>query len=415
MHYLVMPLGSAGDVHPFVGLALELRRRGHEVTLSTNGYFAPLAERFRLPFIEVSSTDHFFSGIQNPNLWHPFRSFPYLYKSMIEPTIRPQYEIVARESAKRETIVLANSLGLGAINAQDKLGVKVVSVHLQPIMMWSRIRPPRLPGLIGPGWLQDAMYRTAQRLVINPVACPGLNAIRAELGLTPVKQLMEWWHSRWRILCLYPKWFCPPQTDWPSPFYQVDFPLWDESENEDGSTLQSGLGDELETFLSQGSAPIAFTPGSANIFGNPFFETAIRACKTLGRRAILLTRFGDQIPTRLPSSVLHVPFAPLSQLLPRCAAFVHHGGIGSASQAMAAGVPQLIRPQAHDQFDNAMRIVEQGFGECLKPNRFSSRALASKLQKMLSSEQMARQCQNVASKIETRRGIEQAVDAIEKP
>ena len=43
MHYLVMPLGSAGDVHPFVGLALELKRRGHEVTLATNGYFADLA------------------------------------------------------------------------------------------------------------------------------------------------------------------------------------------------------------------------------------------------------------------------------------------------------------------------------------------------------------------------------------
>ena len=57
MHYLVMPLGSAGDVHPFVGLALELKRRGHQVTLATNGYFADLAERFGLDFIEIGRSE----------------------------------------------------------------------------------------------------------------------------------------------------------------------------------------------------------------------------------------------------------------------------------------------------------------------------------------------------------------------
>ena len=146
MHYLVMPLGSAGDVHPFVGLALELKRRGHEVTLSTNGYFAGLAERFGIDFIEIGSESNFHSGIQSPDLWHPFRSFPYLYREMIAPTVKPQFEIVAQESAKRPTIVLSNCFGFGALNAQDKLGVAVVSVHLQPVMLWSRCCCPTPTG-----------------------------------------------------------------------------------------------------------------------------------------------------------------------------------------------------------------------------------------------------------------------------
>ena len=412
MHYLVMPLGSAGDVHPFVGLALELKKRGHEVTLSTNGYFAELAKKFGLDFIEIGTESVFHAGIQSPELWHPYRSFPYLYRNMIEPTIRPQFEIVSQESAKRPTTVLSNCLGFGALNAQDKLGVKVVTVHLQPVMLWSKTCPPRMPGLFGPNWLQQRIYNLAQRMVIDPVVRPSLNAYRVELGLGPVKHVMQWWHSKTLLLCLFPDWFCPSQADWPGPCSQVDFPLWDERENGQ-DTFNAETQKSLEPFLDCGSKPIAFTPGSANLFGKEFFQIAVRACELIDRRAVLLTRFAEQIPRSLPKSILHVPFAPLSLLLPRCSAFVHHGGIGSASQAMAAGIPHLIRPQAHDQFDNAARIVKLGIGDCLKPGRFTPKALARKLRTMLESEPMADQCKFVAEKMNHHCGLKQAADVLE--
>ena len=413
MHYLIMPLGSAGDVHPFVGLALELKRRGHAVTLSTNGYFAGLAQRFGLDFIELGTEAEFHAGIQSPDLWHPLRSFPYLYRNMIEPTVRPQFEIVAQESAKRPTTVLSNCLGFGALNAQDKLGVTVVSVHLQPMMLWSRILPPRMLGIFGPIWFRNRIFELAQWLVIDPVVRPSLNRYRAELGLEPIKHVMQWWHSKSHLLCLFPDWFCPAQTDWPAPYSQVDFPLWDERGN-GTNAFSSNFRDVLEPFLNSGSKPIAFTPGSANLFGKDFFQIATRACELIGSRAIFLTRFQEQISPSLPNTILHVPFVPLSLLLPHCSAFVHHGGIGSASQAMAAGIPQLIRPQAHDQFDNAMRIVKNGWGDCLKPRRFTAKALASKLNAMLGSEPMAIRCKSVAVSIERSRGLMQAADVLEK-
>lgn len=412
MHYLVMPLGSAGDVHPFVGLALELKRRGHSVTLATNGYFANLAERFGLDFIEIGTAEVFHAGIQNPDLWHPFRAFPYLYREMIEPTVRPQYAIVAQQFAKGPTTVIANCFGFGALCAQEKFGVKVITVHLQPVMLWSRIRPPKLPGVMGPRWLQHHMFQIAQRLVIDPAVRPTLTAFRAELGLKPVKQVMSWWHSKTLLLCLFPEWYCQPQADWPSPHFQTDFPLWDER-GTDQQCLSPEESKVLEPFLQNGPPPIAFTPGSANVFGHSFFRTAVAACERNGYRAIFLTRFREQIPASLPESILHVPFAPLSLLLPRCAAFVHHGGIGSAAQAIAAGIPQLIRPQAHDQFDNAMRIVEQGIGGILKPSRFTAGALAAKLKSILATEAMSNRCRNLASKMERSRGLEQAIHAIQ--
>jgi rhamnosyltransferase subunit B len=65
---------------------------------------------------------------------------------------------------------------------------------------------------------------------------------------------------------------------------------------------------------------------------------------------------------------LYARYSPFSQLLPQCAALVHHGGIGSCAQALAAGIPQIIQPCAHDQFENARCVQALGAGEHLKRN-----------------------------------------------
>jgi len=408
-----MPMGSAGDVHPFVGLAIELQRRGHQVTLLTNGYFSELASRFGLEMIELSSRGEFHAGIASKDLWHPIRSFSHLYHQLVYPTIDKQYEVIERFASKGPVTVVANCFGFGALIAQEKLGVPVISVHLQPVMLWSRHQPPQIAGLHGPRWMKNIFFSLLHRFVVDPIVLPTLNPLRKKHSLPPVKGVMHWWHSKTMILCLFPKWFCPPQPDWPKPLHQVDFPMWDESESIDGRQT-AVLPEAIEEFLSQGAAPVVFTPGSANIFGVDFFKTAVETCRILGLRAIFLTRFSEQIPDPLPAYVLHVPFVPLSQLLPRSAAFVHHGGIGSASQAMYAGIPQLVWPLAHDQFDNAIRIKKLGIGDSLEPKYFTPKRLAAKLDLLLKSALIAMQCKIVASRIQRGEGIAEAVDILER-
>ena len=99
--------------------------------------------------------------------------------------------------------------------------------------------------------------------------------------------------------------------------------------------------------------------------GAEFFRAAVEACGMLGRRGILLTRHARQLPTPLPGSVRHVAFAPFEELLPLCAAVVHHGGIGTTARALAAGTPQLVLPLAWDQPDNAARVRRLGAGSSL--------------------------------------------------
>ena len=112
--------------------------------------------------------------------------------------------------------------------------------------------------------------------------------------------------------------------------------------------------------LAEGEAPIVFTSGSAMTRGNDFFAASAAACELLGRRALFVTRFPNQLPRPLPALVHHIHHAPFSQLLPRAAALVHRGGIGTAAQALKAGVPQLVAPCCYDQFDNAAHLQRLG-------------------------------------------------------
>src|SRR4051812_35945374 len=75
MDALLFALGSHGDVHPFVGLGLALRRRGHRVTVAANGHFAPLVERVGLDFLPIGTAEEYRTVALNADLWDPRKGF----------------------------------------------------------------------------------------------------------------------------------------------------------------------------------------------------------------------------------------------------------------------------------------------------------------------------------------------------
>jgi UDP:flavonoid glycosyltransferase YjiC (YdhE family) len=76
-----------------------------------------------------------------------------------------------------------------------------------------------------------------------------------------------------------------------------------------------------------------------------------------------------------PANVHVERYIPQSQVLPLCDLFVSHGGSGALLGALSAGIPMLAIPQGADQFMNAERVVEAGFGLRLMPSEFSSEAV----------------------------------------
>ena len=143
------------------------------------------------------------------------------------------------------------------------------------------------------------------------------------------------------------------------------------------------LAAELEDFLAAGDAPIAFTAGTGHRHANGYFANALTALRALGRRGLLLTTFGDQLPSPLPSDVRWQPHAPFDLLLPRVALLVHHGGIGTTAEALRAGVPQLILPFAFDQFDNGRRVQNLNAGSVVPASRANALRLRQEMESLL--------------------------------
>jgi UDP:flavonoid glycosyltransferase YjiC (YdhE family) len=107
------------------------------------------------------------------------------------------------------------------------------------------------------------------------------------------------------------------------------------------------------------------------------------------------------------------PYAPFSAVLPRAAAFVHHGGIGTTAQALAAGVPQLIVPLSHDQFDNAARAQRLGTARCLPARQYRAIAAAARLKALLGSTAVAQACRHAARLIQADHPLAAACAQIE--
>ena len=411
MNVLLFALGSHGDVHPFVGIGIRLRERGHHVAVATNEYFRPLVEHAQLEFITCGTAEEYARLASNPDLWHPMKSVQAVFRGTAA-YLRPMYEI-ARDFARRDdALIVASSLAMGARVAQDKHGFTMCSVHLSPSIFQSIHEPPKLPGLSlvstwAPLWAMRGLFKFTN-WVVDSVIAPPLNDLRRELGLPPVRNIVrDYWHAPQHVIALFPEWFGAKQPDWPAQTVLTGFPLFDEPD-------LSPISPELERFINAGPPPIAFTPGSAMWQGRKFFDASVDACVRLNRRGLLLTRHRDHLPPTLPPNVIHVHYAPFSQLLPRCAAFVHHAGIGSTAQALAAGVPQLLTPFTHDQPDNSARVVKLGCGRIVKPSRYSGRRAAVVLAELIENQDIADACRRVQSRFAGVDAIDQACDLIEQ-
>src|SRR5262249_49186876 len=150
---LLMPVGSHGDVHPFVAVGRALQARGHEVTLITSGYFENLARKAGLPFVPIGTAAEFQGCLDNPDIWHPTSGFRALAEFRLLPWRRLAYQTVAERYVPGRTAVVSSALGSGARLAHEKLGIPLATIHLQPSMLYSKHAPPHLAVTVGRPWL----------------------------------------------------------------------------------------------------------------------------------------------------------------------------------------------------------------------------------------------------------------------
>jgi UDP:flavonoid glycosyltransferase YjiC (YdhE family) len=237
--------------------------------------------------------------------------------------------------------------------------------------------------------------------------------LRAELGLPRGAQpLLAGQHSPALVLALFSSVLAKPQPDWPPNTRVTGFAFYDRRDFFGETEIQQ----ELEEFLDAGPRPLVFTLGSSAFWvAKNFYRDSIKAAQALGQRALLLIGHARNLPTEsLPEGVAAFEYAPFSQVLPRALAIVHQGGIGTTGQGLRSGRPVLVVPHAHDQFDNAARVVRLGCGRMIARPRYNARNATRQLEAILGNQDYFTNAAQVARRVQNENGARAAVDAIEE-
>jgi UDP:flavonoid glycosyltransferase YjiC (YdhE family) len=405
--------GSHGDLNPFLALGLELKARGHSVVVATASVYKTDVERLGLEHAPVRPELDQKDVRTLERAMDPRWGAEVILRELLMPVIRDSYADLEKAAAGADLIV-SHVLAYAAPVLAEKKGLRWLSVSLQPLMFFSAYDPPVLapaPWLaslrpLGPGF-NGALLSLLKRFSYSwgdPV-----RALRQDLGLGPgADPIFEGQHSPYGVLALYSGLFASPQPDWPAQATVCGFPFLDQDLG--GKPLDP----RLEAFLATGEKPVAFTLGSMAVrIAGDFYGRAAEAARLAGRRAVLLAGEGVEALGALPPGILAVPSAPYHALFPRCAAIVHSGGIGTTAQALRSGVPQIVAPFAHDQYDNAARIERMGAGgRCRRTAKAPE--LAATLSRLLSDNGLTNRAAQAGAAIRTENGVATACDQIER-
>ena len=410
--------GSLGDLHPYMAIAVELKRRGYNVAIATSEIYRDRVEAENLDFYPVrpdlpdKNTEE--AQIYIKQAMDAQKGTEFVLRQLILSHLKDSYNDLTQAVSGSDLLITHPVSFAGALVAQ-KTGIDWISSVLSPISLFSAYDPPVLGSNISRielGILSNPINRLLMylgKLSIFSWSLP-LQKLRTELGLPPVKDpFFQDQHSPDLVLALFSQVFAQPQRDWYQQTCITGFPFYDRQSEE--------LSPALLEFLKAGTPPIVFTLGSAavNDAGSFYIESVI-AAKQLGCRAVLI--IGEDTRNQLPENLLSADivtfsYAPYSKIFPYASVIVHQGGIGTTAEALRSGRPMLVMPYSHDQPDNSARVERLGVARTIKRSKYKAIAVASELKQLLHEPRYAQQAAIIGQQIRSEDGVKVACDRIE--
>ncbi|WP_205192102.1 glycosyltransferase, partial [Burkholderia sp. LMG 13014] len=122
---IVTAIGSAGDVHPLLGVARTLAARGHDVVFCTHAPFEAVVRRCGFAFVPIGTAAEYEAAMANPALWDARTSFRTLWQ-VIAPTLRPHYDAL-RALTDGDTVLVGTLWAFSARFMQELHGTPYVS------------------------------------------------------------------------------------------------------------------------------------------------------------------------------------------------------------------------------------------------------------------------------------------------
>jgi len=372
MKILLVTRGSQGDTFPYLRLALELKNRGHSVTINLPSVFEKDGKNIGVRVVPQVSDD--IPGVleEAPDT-----------KNLLEWTTRV-IDSQFRELIpllKENDIMVASNTEFAAGSIAEYCGKPLIRTAYAPLLPSRTIPPPVFPWpkpnpLIRPVFLWGIL-----NLGLNLMVKKTLNKHRKALGMTPIKDQAEHAPATAFNYLTYSKYLGTVDNNWKHQWKAGgycfnDMLPYDRGELEKITGFIKGDGKD--------SRPtVFFSLGSIHADrGDRFAEMLLDICTAHNYKLLVACGWwhvGAHLQKRENLYRMDCVI-PHCLIFPHCDAIIHHSGAGTTHSAARSGRPQMGVPMVLDQFYWSRRIEELGLGpEHIKIKSVSRKQLERKV------------------------------------
>lgn len=410
--------GAWGPTNNCVAIAEVLRERGHRAVFVVDASFEGVLEDkgFEERTMRMAPPEEDADPSADP--WAEFIrvTAPEFRKSTIEQqatVTRPIWEALvagARYAHERlmdvwdevrpDVVCTDNVTGFPAVELAGCPWARFVSAN--PLEMRDPDLPPPLSGLPVSDRSQwrdfiDEYHRVHQDLLEEH------NAFRASVGVVPCPPDEFNTHSPWLNMYLFPE-----VAD-----YQRSVPL-DRTWHRLPSTVRSGEASfDLDAHVPGSGKVVYLSLGSLGCMDVGLMQRLIDALAATPHRVVVsMGPLKDQLT--LGPRMHGDSFLPQPSILPQCDLLITHGGNNTTCEGFHFGLPMIGLPLFWDQYDNAQRLQETGFGLRLPTYDWTQDQLVGAVDRLLENEGLAGVMKRNASAIRSDPGKVRGADLLEE-
>jgi MGT family glycosyltransferase len=419
---LFMPESAYGPTNQCIGIGKVLLERGHRVVFAAEASWAGklTALGFEEDLVDLAPAPDGDEEQDAGQFWKDFirETAPEFRKPTIEQLetfIKPTWqalidgamfcepqlrEILAR--VKPDVIVEDNVLCFPALMTHGVPFVRIVSCN--PLEIKGPGAAPVFSGLPAADrsdWASfDAEYERTHREMWN-----AYNAWVVEQGAQPLPDLEFIHTSDSANLYVFPE-----EAD-----YTKDRPLGANWHRMDSSVRETDQDYAIPAAVADRPCDSALIYLSLGSLGGADVDLMRRLTDVLGRtRHRYIVSMGPQheLLTLAPNMV-GSEFLPQTKVIPQVDLVITHGGNNTTTESLHFGKPMILLPLFWDQYDNAQRMDELGFGVRLSTYSFTEEEMNVALERLLGNAELRTRLEAIGRSIRERDGLRRGADVIE--
>ena len=361
---------------------------GFPIIFLVNEYYRNLVEECGFGFRSTGTIKQHIDFHSDVRIWDPASDIVELgFEAFIKQAIEASFRHVIELNEKMHALAVISTYPTfnGATMAADALSIPHITVALSPRYIPSHVAPPAPLKWLLPNWVPLAIkksvfkaisYASARRLM-RKAYFRTLNEMRKSYGLSGLttSQMVGSFSESHLNIATFPGWYGLRASDWPTNLHATGFPEF--------TQMDHGAQEIADKFIRSYGSPLAFTTGTGIQDATRLFSEGKKICKNLDVPGLFVGKVENRMDYGM-KGFLHLDYVDFKFVLPRCRAIVHHGGIGTLAEAVRAAIPQLVRPLAFDQFDNADRVHRLGLGTFVMPKHFHEKKVTPIIRKLIS-------------------------------